>query len=64
MVVHVLALMRQLLLVHIVDPNTLDDLEDLVADIELVVELRVGTSGLAFDIELHQRMQEVVVGEL
>jgi hypothetical protein len=50
--------------VHLVWPDALDDLEDLVANIELVVKLRVCASALTLVVELHQSMQQVLHGEL
>jgi hypothetical protein len=51
---------REVLTVHGVWPYTLDNLEDLVTDVKLVVELCVGTSALALNVELHQRMQQML----
>jgi hypothetical protein len=41
---HILALLRQTLLVDIICPDALNDLEDLISDVELVVELCMSTS--------------------
>ena len=38
-------------------PYTLDDLEDLVPNVELVEELRMRSCTLGLDVELHERMQ-------
>ncbi len=35
-------------------PDALDDLKYLVADVELVVELRMGTSALTFYVKFHE----------
>lgn len=43
---HSLALLRQSLLVDIVDPDALNDLEDFVSNIELIIELGMSSSGL------------------
>lgn len=51
---------REILPVHGVWPYTLDYLEDLVANVELVIELRVGPSTLTLNVELHQCMQQVL----
>ena len=37
-------------------PDTLNNLEDLVADVEFVVKLRVGASILALDVKFHERV--------
>jgi hypothetical protein len=48
----------------VINPDTFDNLEDLISDVEFVVECRVSTGGLALDIELHQTLQEMVIGKL
>lgn len=40
---YLLALPSQLLFVNIINPNALDDLEDLITNVEFVVELCVGS---------------------
>jgi hypothetical protein len=48
----------------IINPDTFDDLEDLISYVEFVVECRVSTGGLALDVKLHQALQEMVIGKL
>jgi hypothetical protein len=45
-------------------PNAFDDLEDLKTDVELVVELCVHARALAFIVELHEGMQQMLCGEV
>jgi hypothetical protein len=45
-------------------PNALDDLENLKPDVELVVELCVHACALAFVVELHEGMQQMLCGEV
>ena len=54
---------RQMFAVDGVGPDALDDLEDLVADVEFVVELGVSAGVLDFDVEFHEGVEEVVRGE-
>jgi hypothetical protein len=60
---YILAFAGQLLLVHIINPDTFDDLEDFISNIELVVELGIDTCRLGFNVELHESMQKIVVGK-
>ena len=46
-----------------IGPYALDDLKDFVPNVELVVELSMSSRVLDFDVELHQRMQQVLGSE-
>jgi hypothetical protein len=45
-------------------PNALDDLEDLKPDVELVVELCVHACALAFVVEFHEGMQQMLCSKV
>lgn len=42
-------------------PNALENLENFVSNVELVIELGVSAGAFGFNVELHQRMEQVLM---